>query len=471
MIIPGSAERYAPVTENRVTSVAAQRFSTFSVDVDTASYANVRRFLSKGTLPPPDAVRVEEMMNYFRYDLPKPADRSKPFSLTTDAAITPWNPQTRLVRIALRGYDVARNERPAANLVFLIDVSGSMSDPDKLPLVKSTLGLLIDRLQPKDHVSIVVYAGRTAVVAEPGNDREKLRAALASLEAGGSTDGASAIALAYEMARKGRIAGGINRIILATDGDFNVGISEPKELKTFIERNRDDGITFTSLGFGTGNFHDTMLETLADAGNGNYAYIDGIEEARKVLDDEMSSTLFTIAKDVKIQVEFNPAVVAEYRLIGYENRLLDQEDFDNDEVDAGDIGAGHQVTALYEVALKGSKGRRLKDGRYAPPIEAAKNSDELARVQLRYKAPNAKKSQLMERILAAQTLREAGRAKGDFAFAASVAAFGQKLRGGKYLGDYSYDDIETLAGPQQDYRRQGFISLVRSAKAITPGTQ
>jgi Ca-activated chloride channel family protein len=459
-------ERYTRLTQNPVHSAAEQPFSTFSVDVDTASYANVRRFLRLGNFPPADSVRVEEMINYFRYDLPKPASKAQPFSVTLDAARTPWNAQTRLIRVALNGYDVRREARPPANLVFLVDVSGSMADADKLPLVKETLKLLARQMRPDDRVSIVTYSGKVELALPPTSDPDQVVLALGRLNADGSTAGGEALKIAYATARAARIADGVNRIILATDGDFNVGITDPDELKAFVARNRNDGITLTTLGFGQGNYSDQMMETLADAGNGNYAYIDGISEARKVLADELSSTLFTIAQDVKVQVEFNPAVVSEYRLVGYEDRLLATEDFANDKVDAGDIGAGHQVTAFYEVSLKGSGGARLparrygKEGRHG---KAKRPAAEAAFVQLRYKLPGATVSNLIRRPLSTASVREAGAAQGDFAFAAAVAAFGQQLRGGKYLGGFSYPQILSLAGEQTDFHRQEFVELVKAA--------
>ena len=464
-------ERYDKQALNPVQRAAEAPVSTFSVDVDTGSYANVRRFLTAGRLPPEGAVRVEEMLNYFRYDYPRPADRQVPFSVTTDMAVTPWNPESRLLRVGLRGYDVARSERPAANLVFLVDVSGSMADPDKLPLVKTTLKLLADRLNPRDRVSIVVYAGAAGLVLEPTADKAKIMAALEQLEAGGSTAGGAGLKLAYATARSSFIGGGINRILLATDGDFNVGIADTEQLKEMVSREKEDGITLTTLGFGEGNYNEAMMEAVADAGNGNYAYIDSATEARKVLDEELSSTLFTIAQDVKIQIEFNPAVVAEYRLIGYENRLLAEEDFANDKVDAGDIGAGHRVTALYEVALVGSKGTLLGDRRYATnrPAPKAGPAGELAFLKLRYKLPGEKASKLIERPISAGLAARAGLPTGDMAFAAAVAAFGQRLRGGKYVGDFGYDDIVRLAGSSGDFYRQEFVKLAGLAGAQTIG--
>jgi len=461
-----AGERYAKISGNPVKSAAEERFSTFGVDVDTGSYANVRRFLNLGQRPPEDAVRVEEMVNYFRYDLPAPKDRSQPFSVTTDLAVTPWNPETRLLRIALRGYDLPRAERPAANLVFLVDVSGSMDEPNKLSLVKATLELLADQLRPQDRVSLVTYSTEAKLALAPTAGRVQLKAAIEGLRADGWTAGAEAIQLAYATARSARIEGGVNRIILATDGDFNVGVSDPEQLKEYVAKNRDDGITLTTLGFGGGNYAEPTLEMLADAGNGNYAYIDSVSEARKVLVTELSSTLFTIAQDVKVQVEFNPAYAAEYRLIGYENRLLATEDFKNDKVDAGDIGAGRQVTALYEVALAGSKGRLLPEGRYGPPpAPGADKGAELAFVELRYKLPGETTSILVRQPISALLGKAVGPPKNDFAFAAAVAAFGQKLRGGKYLGQFSNDDIVRLAGPQTDFHRQEFLQLVKTSSA------
>jgi Ca-activated chloride channel family protein len=466
---PEERERYQALEANPVKRVAEAPVSTFSVDVDTGSYANVRRFLTQGRMPPADAVRVEEMLNYFRYDYPLPVDRVRPFSVTTHVTTTPWNPNTRLLRIGLRGYDLPRRERPPANLVFLVDTSGSMQEPDKLPLVKASLSLLADQLQPQDRVSIVAYAGSAGLVLEPTNDPARVKAALAQFEAGGSTAGGQGLELAYATARATRIADGINRIILATDGDFNVGISDTRQLLDMVRRNRDDGITLTTLGFGQGNYNEAMMEQVADAGNGNYAYIDSAMEAQKVLDQELSSTLFTIAKDVKIQVEFNPAFVSEYRLIGYENRLLREEDFDNDAVDAGDIGAGHMVTALYELVPAGAKGW-LPERRYEAnrPAAAAPAGRELAFVKLRYKLPGEAESRLIEHPVPSAAIAAARPPAGDMAFAAAVAAYGQKLKGDERIGGFGWDDVRGLAGPAQDYWRQEFLKLVDLAAAQQP---
>jgi len=462
-------EKYDGKEVSPVKLVAAEPVSTFSVDVDTGAYANARRFLTQGMMPPQDAVRTEEMINYFRYDYARPRDRSQPFTVTTDVARTPWNEGTYLMRIGLRGYDIERAERPPANLVFLMDVSGSMSDPDKLPLVKTALAGLAGELSPKDKVAIVVYAGAAGLVLEPTSDTGKIRRALESLEAGGSTAGGAGLELAYRIAEDNFVRGGVNRVILATDGDFNVGVSDTKALIEMIEAKRDKGVTLTTLGFGEGNYNEAMMEQIADHGNGNYAYIDSALEAKKVLGEEMSSTLFTIAKDVKIQVEFNPAVISQYRLVGYENRALREEDFDNDLVDAGDIGAGHQVTAIYEVVPAGGKGwiapRRYEDA----PKAAAARIAEAANVKLRYKLPDGKTSKLIEQAVPASALRTAALPQGDFAFAAAVAAFGQVLRGDELMMGFTHADIGALASKQDNFWRQEFLRLNALAAGMKGG--
>ncbi|MDB5691981.1 MAG: Von Willebrand factor type domain protein, partial [Alphaproteobacteria bacterium] len=460
-------ERYAGKAVATVQAVADSPVSTFGVDVDTGSYANVRRMLMSGEMPPQGAVRTEEMLNYFRYDYPLPPDRSRPFSINADMARTPWNPATRLLRIGLRGYDVPRSERPAANLVFLVDVSGSMEEPDKLPLVQCSLALLAERLTPRDRVSIIVYAGAAGMVLPPTYDKARVVEALSRLQAGGSTAGAEGIALAYRTAEANKVEGGINRVFLATDGDFNVGVTDNQALISMVERERDSGITLTTLGFGTGNYNEAMMEQIADHGNGNYAYIDSPREAQKVLDEELSSTLFTIAQDVKIQIEFNPAYVGEYRLIGYENRALTEQEFSNDHVDAGDIGAGHQVTALYEIVPAGAKGW-LPDRHYpANRHDAAGAANgELAWLRLRYKLPGEAQSKLIEQPVAASLVAAAVAPQGDTAFAAAVAAFGQKLRDDPWLGDFGYADARRLAAasaPRDDWRRE-FLTLTQLAE-------
>ena len=473
---PTNTERYQHLDDNPVHLVTEQPVSTFSIDVDTGAYANVRRFLNAGQLPPQDAVRVEEMINYFDYSYVPPASRDVPFRVATELAPAPWNPQALLLKIGIKGFEVAAAERPPANLVFLIDVSGSMQSPDKLPLLKNAFRLLTDQLTARDRVSMVVYAGSSGVVLEPtpGDQKQKIRAAIDRLEAGGSTNGAEGIERAYQLAHDAQLKGGINRVVLATDGDFNVGVVNFEALVDMAERQRSGGVALTTLGFGTGNYNDQLLERLADAGNGNYAYVDTLSEARKVLVSELSSTLFTIAKDVKIQVEFNPATVLEYRLIGYENRMLAREDFNNDKVDAGDIGAGHRVTALYEVIPVGKSGR-LDPLRYGPQLPGAADtraSTELANVKLRYKKPNADTSELLEYPITKGSVATLERLSPDFRFAASVAAFGQLLRGGKYVGNFGYDDVERLARGALDedhdgYRRE-FVSLVKLADSLTP---
>lgn len=462
---PGN-ERYDGKEVSPVHLTRAEPVSTFSIDVDTGAYANTRRFLIAGQLPPKDAVRTEEMINYFRYAYPLPERRDAPFSVTTDMAVTPWNPETRLLRVGLRGYDLPRSSRPAANLVFLVDVSGSMNDQDKLPLVKTALIGLANELKAQDRVSIVVYAGAAGLVLPPTNNKAEIRAALDHLNAGGSTAGGAGLQLAYEVARGSFIKDGVNRIVLATDGDFNVGVSDTKALLEMIEKQRDSGITLTTLGFGQGNYNEAMMEQIADHGNGNYAYIDSALEARKVLAEQMSSTLFTIAGDVKIQVEFNPAAVSQYRLVGYENRALREEDFNNDKVDAGEIGAGHQVTAIYEVVPIGKPGwigpRRYEEAPAAPGPAGS----ELAFVKLRYKLPGQTTSKLIERAVPRSLIAAAGAPRGDMAFAVAVAAYGQKLRGDPMLAGYDWQRVAALAGEQGEYSRSEFVKLVSLAGSL-----
>ena len=487
---PADTERYQHQNDNAVQIVAEQPVSTFSIDVDTGAYANVRRFLNEGRLPPQDAVRVEEMINYFDYEYATPNSRDTPFRVSTELAAAPWNSQALLMRIGIKGFEIEAKERPAANLVFLIDVSGSMDSPDKLPLLKNAFRLLTDQLTGRDRVSMVVYAGSSGVVLDPtaGDQKHRIQEALDRLSAGGSTNGASGIERAYQLAHDTFVKGGINRVVLATDGDFNVGTVNFEALVDIVERERSTGVELTTLGFGTGNYNEQLMERLADAGNGNYAYIDTLSEARKVLVSELSSTLYTIAKDVKIQVEFNPGEVLEYRLIGYENRMLAREDFNNDKVDAGEIGAGHRVTALYEVVPAGSKGR-VDPLRYGAKADKAAGNGELANVRLRYKKPAAPahpcargirascpagsdSSQLLEYPIRKDTVVAANKLSTDFRFAASVAAFGQLLRGGKYLGNYSYGDVTSLAngalGEDRDGYRREFVSLVTLARSLTP---
>lgn len=460
-------ERYAGEEVAAVQAVADTPVSTFGIDVDTGSYANVRRMLNQGSLPPQAAVRTEEMLNYFRYDYPAPEDRSRPFSLTADMTTTPWNENSRLLRIGLRGYDVPREGRPPANLVFLVDVSGSMNSPDKLPLVQCSLALLADRLDRRDRVAIVVYAGAAGLVLPSTSSRDDVIQSLKRLSAGGSTAGAAGIRLAYQVARENMIDGGINRVVLATDGDFNVGVTNNETLVEMVEREREAGITLTTLGYGTGNYNEAMMEQIADHGNGNYAYIDSPREAQKVLEHELQSTLFTIAEDVKIQIEFNPAYVSEYRLIGYENRALREQDFANDSVDAGDIGAGHQVTALYEIVPVGNRGW-LPGRRYEANRISAQGSanGELAHLRLRYKLPGDDRSRLIERPVQAGLLRSATAPSGDFAFIAAVAAYGQLLRGDTNLNGFSFADVRRLAtrARTDSYWRREFVELASLAE-------
>lgn len=472
-----NTERYEHLDDNPVKLVTEHPVSTFSIDVDTGSYANVRRFLNAGQLPPQDAVRVEELLNYFDYDYRPPATRDTPFSVTTDLVTAPWNSDAILLRIGIKGFEVSAEQRPAANLVFLIDVSGSMYSPDKLPLLKNAFRLLTEQLTAQDRVSIVVYAGASGVVLEPtpGDQKRKILSAIERLEARGSTHGAAGIHEAYRLAHEAHLEGGINRVVLATDGDFNVGVVDFERLVDIVERERGTGIALTTLGFGTGNYNDRLLERLADAGNGNYAYIDTLSEARKVLVSELSSTLLTIAKDVKIQIEFNPAEVLEYRLIGYENRMLAREDFNNDRVDAGEIGAGHSVTALYEVVPVGAKGR-IDPLRYGSvrAADAAKRG-ELAHLRLRYKLPDADASTLLEYPIRSGDVPKLASASPDLRFAVSVAAFGQLLRGGKYTGSFGYSDVAELAqaGLARDrhgYRRE-FIALVELARSLAGSSE
>jgi len=473
-------ENYQHFENQQLMRVTSNPVSTFSIDVDTGAYTNMRRWLNQGQLPPEDAVRVEEFINYFDYDYPLPGSHRTPFQASTEIAPTPWNANTHLLRIGIQGYNVPKAQLPASNLVFLIDVSGSMNSPDKLPLLQQALTLLSNQLDTRDSISMVVYAGASGVVLPPtrGDHKADILMALQQLRAGGSTNGAAGIQLAYQMAQQNFIQNGVNRVILATDGDFNVGLASTEELIDLIQRKRKAGIALTTLGFGSGNYNDHLLEQLADEGNGNYAYIDRLSEARKVLSEELSSTLLTIAKDVKIQIEFNPARVSEYRLIGYENRILNEEDFSNDKVDAGEIGAGHRVTALYEISLVGSSGQRLPPRRYQsdtmfgePSSSFNQNlavSQELAHLRIRYKLPGESVSKLIESPIMDSGINARG--SDSFNFAASVAAFGQKLRGGQYLESFTYDDIAKLArqsrGNDQYGYRSEFMQLVSLAGTL-----
>ncbi len=471
-------EKYAELGMNPIKLVSNEPVSTFSVDVDSGSYSNVRRMLNQGALPPKDAVRVEEMVNYFNYQYEQPDLKKAPFSVNSELALSPWSQDHVLLRVGLQGYKPELDARPAANLVFLLDVSGSMNSSNKLPLLKKSLTLLTKQLSDRDKVSIVVYAGASGVVLEPtdGNDSHKIEQALNQLRGGGSTNGEAGIELAYSLAEQAFIEGGINRVLLATDGDFNVGTSNVDALTSLIERKREKGISLTTLGFGSGNYNDHLMEQLADTGNGNYAYIDGLKEARKVLVEELSSTLMTIAKDVKVQIEFNPSVVAEYRLIGYENRMLAREDFNNDKVDAGEIGAGHKVTALYELLLQDSKSRRIDPLRYQKEADgqfiSSERSQELGFLKLRFKQPDGVVSKLIEYpIFSVKDPIAFNDASEDFQFSSVVAGFGQKLRGGKYLTDFGYEEMihyaQSNKGQDPFGYRSEFVQLIRMADALS----
>ncbi|HEX8501850.1 MAG TPA: VWA domain-containing protein [Pyrinomonadaceae bacterium] len=468
-------ERYAQIDENPFLDASRAPLSTFSVDVDTASYSNTRRFLSEGRLPPRDAVRIEELVNYFTYEYPQP-DGPAPFSVTAEVAECPWDARHRLVHIGLQGRKLSAEDLPPANLVFLVDVSGSMASPDKLPLVKSSLRTLAEQLRPRDRVAVVTYAATTGVAlpSTAGDRRDEIVAAVERLRTGGSTNGGSGIRLAYRVAQENFIRGGTNRVILATDGDFNVGVTSETELVGLIEEKRRGGVFLSVLGFGGGNLNDSMMEKLADKGNGNYSYIDTPAEADKALGEQVAGTLATIAKDVKIQVEFNPRLVAGYRLIGYENRLLADRDFNDDRKDAGEIGAGHTVTALYEVVPAGERLENpgvdeLKYGRPAPPAPGA-NAAELLTVKLRYKEPDGDESKPLN--VGVPDARASFRnASANFKFAAAVAEFGMLLRDSRYKGQSSYDGAAELArasaGPDLRGHRAEFVRLVETARSLS----
>jgi Ca-activated chloride channel family protein len=470
-----NTEQYARIDDNPFFRTQVRPLSTFSVDVDTASYSNTRRFLKEGKLPPKDAVRIEELINYFHFDYPAPP-KDQPFSITTEIGPSPWNPKLQLARIGLKAPPIDDAKVPARNLVFLIDVSGSMDEPNKLPLLKRALGLLVEQIRAQDKIAMVVYAGNSGLVlpSTTGNEKDPIRAALANLEAGGSTNGGAGIQLAYQVAQKSFIKNGINRVILCTDGDFNVGMTSEGDLTRLIEQKRENGVFLTVLGFGMGNLKDSTMEKLADRGNGNYAYIDSIEEARKVLVKEAGATLVTVAKDVKLQVEFNPTTVAGYRLIGYENRLLRDEDFNDDKKDAGDIGAGHSVTALYElvpagVDLPGAKVDALKYQTTHTPTAAA-TSDELMTVKIRYKAPDGKTSKLLSQAVKADQ-RELAKTSVDFRWAAAIAGFGMILRESPLRGTLNWAQVASLAegalGSDTEGYRKEFVKLLALAQKAT----
>ncbi len=468
-----NTEEYAEISENGFKNPFANPLSTFSIDVDATSYSNVRRFLNQGQLPPKDAVRIEEMINYFTYDYAQPKGDA-PFSIYTEVGASPWNEAHKLVHIGLQGKTIATDNLPPSNLVFLIDVSGSMDSPNKLPLLKSAFRLLIEQLRPQDKVAMVVYAGAAGEVlpSTSAKEKEKIMDAFDKLSAGGSTAGGAGIELAYKIAKQNFIKNGNNRVILATDGDFNVGASSNSAMEDLIETKRDEGVFLTVLGFGMGNYKDSKMEILADKGNGNYAYIDNILEAQKVLVNEFGGTLFTIAKDVKIQVEFNPAHVQAYRLVGYENRLLKDEDFNNDKKDAGELGSGHTVTALYEIIPVGVKSSFVVDDlKYQKTkITAyAQNSSEMMTVKLRYKQPDGETSKLI-----VETIKNAAigidRTSENFRWSAAVAAFGMHLRDSDFKGDLDLESIHKLAksakGTDEQGYRAEFIRLVESRRLL-----
>ena len=469
---------YPHLIENSFLTALNHPLSTFSIDVDTASYANVRRFLNEGRMPPPDAVRIEEMVNYFKYNYPQPRGED-PFAANIEIAGCPWNSEHRLVRIGLKGREIAQDKRPPSNFVFLIDVSGSMQPPERLPLIKQALRQLVKKMTENDRVAIVVYASNAGIKLQSTScsQKEKILEAIDELDAGGSTAGAAGIQAAYDVAQENFIKGGVNRVLLCTDGDFNVGITDQGQLVKMIQDKAKGGVSLTTLGVGTDNYKDALMQKLADKGNGNYAYLDTLEEAQKVLIEQMSGTLVTIAKDVKIQIEFNPAQVSAYRLIGYEKRMLRKEDFNNDAKDAGEIGAGHTVTALYEIVLVGGeiRGGEVDDLKYQHPAEekperyVSDGSKELLTLKLRYKQPDGDKSRLLE-FPVTDNGRRFNNASTDFKFAAAVAEFGMLLRDSEFKGSSSYGAVLELAGEAkgadaEDYRSE-FLNLVRKAQEL-----
>lgn len=473
-------ESYNPIVENQFTDPRSTPLSTFAVDVDAASYSNFRRFINAGQLPPKDAVRIEEMINYFHYNLPEPTN-GDPVAIHTELSSAPWNPQHRLLRIGLKAKNVEANKLPPSNLVFLLDVSGSMAEPNKLPLVKASMKLLVDQLRAIDHVAIVVYAGEAGVKLEstPGSEKTKIKDAIDALNAHGGTAGGAGIIMAYQIAKDKFIKGGNNRIILATDGDFNVGASSDKDMQQLIEEERGSGVNLSILGFGMGNLKDSKMETMADKGHGNYAYIDNITEATKSMVTEFGGTLFTVAKDVKMQIEFNPAKVQTYRLLGYENRLLNKEDFNNDKKVAGDMGVNHTVTALYEIipaGLKDSFTTSVDPLKYQKVDNAItlNNSPEMVTIKFRYKQPDGDKSKL-EQVVVTDAPKALAKTSDDFRFAASVAELGLLLRGSEYKQHSSFTDLITMAkaakGKDDEGYRAEFIRLAESAKLLSKTTE
>lgn len=466
-----NTEEYDRIYENPFLSVTQNPLSTFSIDVDTASYANTRRFLAENRLPPPDAVRLEEMINYFDYDYPQPSGED-PFSITTELATAPWNSEHELLLVGLKGRHFEAEALPPSNLVFLLDVSGSMDEPNKLPLMKASMRLLVEQMGEQDRISIVVYAGAAGVVLEstPGNEVDRILTAIDAMEAGGSTAGGAGIEMAYQVAKENFLPNGNNRVILATDGDFNVGPSSDAELIRLIEAKRDDGIFLTVLGLGTGNYQDAKMEQLANKGNGNYAYLDSLLEAKKALVTEMGSTLVTIAKDVKLQIEFNPAMVKAYRLLGYENRVLNAEDFNDDQKDAGELGAGHSVTALYELIPADSQASLPEVDPLQYQQSTVLPSVDLLTLKLRYKRPNEDTSELLQQALQRNDIWQSSPSE-NMQFASAVAEFGLLLRGSQYKADASYEAVLTRAGQAQGadfygYRTE-FLDLVEQAELLS----
>ena len=470
---PLQTEDYSTITENRFLSPLSEPLSTFSIDVDAASYSNIRRFLQNGDLPPKDAVRIEEMVNYFDYEYPA-ASGAHPFTVISELGASPWAPEHRLLHIGMKAKQIPSGNLPPSNLVFLIDVSGSMRASNKLPLLKSAFKLLVDQLRPNDKVSIVVYAGAAGLVlpSTKGSNKPKIKEAFDQLQAGGSTAGGAGIKLAYKIARENFAAQGNNRVILATDGDFNVGASSDAEMVRLIEKERESGVFLTVLGFGMGNYKDNKLQQLADTGNGNHAYIDNLQEAKKVLVNEFGATLYTVAKDVKLQIEFNPDKVQGYRLIGYENRMLNKEDFNDDTKDAGELGAGHTVTAIYEIIPVGVKTdllAKVDDLKYQSTKETASTgSTEWCHLKLRYKQPDGNKSQLMERSVTPTA--ELAKTSDNFRWSAAVAGFGLSLRNSPFKGGINYNMIRKLAksakGEDPNGYRKEFIDLVDKAERL-----
>lgn len=472
--LPQNTENYAHITENAFKKAGDDPLSTFSIDVDAASYSNIRRFINTGNLPPKDAVRIEEMINYFDYEYEQPKG-SDPVNIVTEIGTAPWNPQHRLVHIGLQAKTIPNQHLPASNLVFLIDVSGSMESPNKLPLLVSSLRLLTDNLREQDKVAIVVYAGNSGLVlpSTSGEDKQAIKDALNKLSAGGSTAGGAGINLAYKVAADNFIKGGNNRIILATDGDFNVGSSSDADMQTLIEEKRKSGVFLTVLGFGMGNYKDSKMEVLANKGNGNYAYIDNINEARKVLINEFGGTLFTVAKDVKLQIEFNPKKVQAYRLIGYENRLLNNEDFNDDQKDAGEMGAGHTVTALYEIIPVGVESKFIKktdDLKYQKNSSSSNYAHEMLTVKLRYKDPDGNKSKLLQQAVLDKYQDKLSKTSDNFRFSASVAMLGMLLRQSDFVQECSFEQTIALAegakGTDKEGYRAEYIKLAKSAQLM-----